>query len=221
MKFILTAINAKYIHSNLAIYDLKAYCQKYKEHIELAEYTINHSTEYILIDLYRKNPDGIAFSCYIWNIAMVEILIREIHKVLPSVKIWLGGPEVSYRAEALLGRHPYLQGIMQGEGEQTFLQLMEHYITGERALCEVQNIIYRDHAEIHKNKQGPLLPLSEIPFPYNDMAEFENRIIYYESSRGCPYSCSYCLSSVEKKLRFRSLELVEKELQFFLDRKVK
>lgn len=221
MKFILTAINAKYIHSNLAIYDLKAYCQQYKEHIELAEYTINHNIEYILADLYRKNPDAVAFSCYIWNIAIVEVLIREIYKVLPDTKIWLGGPEVSYRAEALLKQHPYLQGVMVGEGEQAFLQLMEHYITKNRALCEVQNLVYQDNKGIHKNKQGPLLALSEVPFPYEDMEMFENRIIYYESSRGCPYSCSYCLSSVEKKLRFRNLELVEKELQFFLDRKVK
>ena len=221
MKFILTAINAKYIHSNLAIYDLKAYCQQYKEHIELAEYTINHNIEYILTDLYRKNPDAVAFSCYIWNIAIVEVLIREIYKVLPDIKIWLGGPEVSYRAEALLKQHPYLQGVMVGEGEQAFLQLMEHYITKDRALSEVQNLVYQDNEGIHKNKQGPLLALSEVPFPYEDMEKFENRIIYYESSRGCPYSCSYCLSSVEKKLRFRNLELVEKELQFFLDRKVK
>lgn len=221
MNILLTAVNAKYIHSNLAIYDLKAYCQQYKEHIELAEYTINHNIEYILTDLYRKNPDAVAFSCYIWNIAIVEVLIREIYKVLPDIKIWLGGPEVSYRAEALLKQHPYLQGVMVGEGEQAFLQLMEHYITKDRALSEVQNLVYQDNEGIHKNKQGPLLALSEVPFPYEDMEKFENRIIYYESSRGCPYSCSYCLSSVEKKLRFRNLELVEKELQFFLDRKVK
>lgn len=219
MKFLLTAINAKYIHSNLAIYDLRAYCGAYRESIELAEYTINHNPEHILADIFERRPDVIAFSCYIWNIAMVESLIEDIYKILPGTQLWLGGPEVSYRAEELLGKHSCLKGVMIGEGERTFLQLLEHYKGKGRELCEVQNLVYREGEEIRQNPWGEILPLSEVPFPYEDLTDFENRIIYYESSRGCPFSCSYCLSSVEKKLRFRELSMVKKELQFFLDRR--
>ncbi|MBO5278084.1 MAG: B12-binding domain-containing radical SAM protein [Lachnospiraceae bacterium] len=219
MKILLTAINAKYIHSNLAVYDLRAYCREYTEQIELAEYTINHNPEHILADIFRRRPQVAAFSCYIWNIVMVETLIEEIRKVLPETELWLGGPEVSYRAEELLRRHHCLKGIMAGEGESTLCQLMEYYVKHSRKLSEVQNLVYRDGEEIHRTPWGEMLALSDIPFPYENLEEFENRIIYYESSRGCPFSCSYCLSSVEKKLRFRDTDMVKRELQFFLDRK--
>ena len=220
MKVLLTAVNAKYIHSNLAVYDLRAYCREYREQIELAEYTINHNPEYILADIFAKKPDVIAFSCYIWNITIIENLIEDLHKVLPDAKLWLGGPEVSYRAEELLLKHSCLAGIMAGEGEETLRQLMEHYVSDTRELADVQSIIYRVGAELCRTEQGGMLALSAVPFPYEDLAEFENRIIYYESSRGCPFSCSYCLSSVEKKLRFRDIGMVKRELQFFLDKKV-
>lgn len=219
MKILLTAINAKYIHSNLAIYDLKSYCREYSEQIELAEYTINHNPEHILADIYRRRPQVIAFSCYIWNIVMVESLIEEIGKVLPGTELWLGGPEVSYRAQELLCRHACLRGIMEGEGERPFYQLLEHYVRHTRELSEVQNLVYQDEEGIHRTAWGEMLALSDIPFPYEDLTDFENRIIYYESSRGCPFSCSYCLSSVEKKLRFRDIGMVKQELQLFLDRK--
>lgn len=220
MKILLTAVNAKYIHSNLAVYDLRAYCQEYKKQVELAEYTINHTPEYILADIYSKEPDVIAFSCYIWNIAVIERLTEDIHKVLPQTDIWLGGPEVSYRAEEMLAGHPELTGIMTGEGEETFRQLAEHYVKGTRKLTQVQGIVFRENGGMCRTEQGELLALSDVPFPYEDLTEFENRIIYYESSRGCPFSCSYCLSSIEKKLRFRDIGLVKRELQFFLDKKV-
>lgn len=220
MKVLLTAVNAKYIHSNLAVYDLRAYCREYWEQIELAEYTINHNPEYILADIFSKKPDIIAFSCYIWNITIIEGLLEDLHKVLPETEIWLGGPEVSYRAEELLEKHTGLRGIMAGEGEETFRQLMEHYVKGSRELSAVQSVVYRDEKGIHRTPLGEILPLSAVPFPYENLTEFENRIIYYESSRGCPFSCSYCLSSVEKKLRFRDIEMVKRELQFFLDKKV-
>lgn len=221
MKFLLVAVNAKYIHSNLAIYDLRAYCSEYRSDIELAEYTVNDSPEHILEDIYRRMPDAAAFSCYIWNIVIIEQIIRELHKILPHTELWLGGPEVSYRAEGLLQKHLFLKGIIAGEGERAFRQLMEYYQTGGRKLCEIQNLFYRDKDGLHSNPQGGPIDLSKLPFPYEDLADFENRIIYYESSRGCPFSCSYCLSSVEKKLRFRDLSMVKKELQFFLDRKTK
>ena len=127
MKVILTAINAKYIHSNLAVYSLRAYAKKYKEEIEIAEYTINQQLDDILMDLYKKKPDVLCFSCYIWNLTYVEELIREIKKIFPELPIWVGGPEVSYDAKNVLERLPEVTGVMFGEGEETFFELMEHY----------------------------------------------------------------------------------------------
>lgn len=221
MKFLLAALNAKYIHSNLAIYSLRAYCPEYRENIELAEYTINDDPWHILGDIFRRRPDALAFSCYIWNIREVELLIEEIYKVLPETELWLGGPEASCRAEELLIKHPHLRGIMAGEGERTFRQLMEHYCLGTRQLGKVQSLLWRDGDRLCRNPQGEPLSLSDLPFPYEDgnIKDFENRIVYYESSRGCPFSCSYCLSSIDKRLRFRELSLVKRELQFFLDRR--
>lgn len=221
MKALLTAINAKYIHSNLAVYDLRAYCRQYKEHIELAEYTINHDAEYILADIFERKPEVIALSCYIWNIAIIEALIGDLHKVLPDADIWLGGPEASYRAEELLSKHESITGVMVGEGEETFLQLMEYYVDGAGEPSSINGIVFREGDRLCRTELRKPIPLSSIPFPYEDLTEFENRIIYYESSRGCPFSCSYCLSSVEKKLRFRDIGMVRQELQFFLDRKVR
>lgn len=220
MKYLLVAINAKYIHSNLAVYDLKAYVREYEKEIEIAEYTINQNPDEILKDIYKRKPDFIAYSCYIWNISMIEQLIKEVIKVLPKAEIWLGGPEASYRAKEFMQKYSFLRGIMIGEGEETFYQLLQYYKTGERSLKEIQSILYQEEGEIQETKMGELLDLSSVPFPYQELTEFENRIIYYESSRGCPFSCSYCLSSVDKKLRFRELSLVKKELQFFLDEKV-
>lgn len=223
MKIILTAINAKYIHSNLAIYSLKAYAKKYAEHIFLAEYTINQQLDEILMDIYKQKPDVLCFSCYIWNISYVETLIREIHKILPSLPIWLGGPEVSYDAEEVLRRLPEVTGVVKGEGEETFLELASYYVEGkgEEYLCGIKGISYRKHdGEIEENQWREIMDLSKVPFVYEDMDEFRNKIIYYETSRGCPFSCSYCLSSVDKCLRFRDLKMVKKELQFFLDNEV-
>jgi radical SAM superfamily enzyme YgiQ (UPF0313 family) len=220
MKTILTAVNAKYIHSNLAVYSLRAYADKYKENIEIAEYTINQQTDDILMDLYKKRPDVLCFSCYIWNLTVVEELVREIRKLYPTIPIWLGGPEVSYDAADVLQRLPEVTGVMFGEGEETFLELMEHYHGEGKDLADILGIAYRDRGEVCINEWRKTIDLSTVPFVYSDMEQFENKIIYYESSRGCPFSCSYCLSSVDKCLRFRDLDLVKKELQFFIDAKV-
>ena len=125
MKVLLTAINAKYIHSNLAVYSLRAYAGKYAQQTEIAEYTINQTMDDILSDIYRKKPDILCLSCYLWNILYVEQLITEIHKVLPKMQIWLGGPEVSYNAVSVMEQYPQVTGVMCGEGEETFLELME------------------------------------------------------------------------------------------------
>lgn len=320
MKFLLIGINAKYIHSNLAIYDMKAYAMKqeggrYRDFIDIAEYTIHHSCNEIVKDIYLRNPDVIGISCYIWNIRLVEDVISQLYRVMPKLEIWLGGPEASYykyynynhynyniynyndcntcnirnipnncnicrtdgehgghkveilgkvpltsatspsrnrvHGAELLERFPYLRGIMIGEGEKTFVSLLRHYVDGEETnpLRTISGICFRDaeSGEVIQNEVGEALDLSEVPFPYfkdfkdfkdfecfedfedfedstppaQEFAGFENRIVYYESSRGCPFSCSYCLSSVEKRLRFRDLGMVKRELQFFLDHKVR
>ena len=220
MKILLAACNAKYIHSNLAVYDLKAYSSDYDKEVFLREYTINQPKDEILKDIYGSGADVVCFSCYIWNISFVRELIRDLAKILPETAFWAGGPEVSYDAEKILTEMPEVTGVLVGEGEKTFHDLLEYYIDGKGSLGEIRGIAYRDGEEIRHNGWRELMNLSEIPFVYQHLEEFENRIIYYESSRGCPFSCSYCLSSIDKKLRFRDLELVKKELQFFLDHKV-
>lgn len=230
MKILLTAINAKYIHSNLAVYSLKAYAKENIKkdlmeeiEIELAEYTINQPVDAILQEIYKKRPDILCFSCYIWNMDYVEELVKEVHKVLPQTLIWAGGPEVSYDGADVLTRLPEICGVMKGEGEQTFCELLEYYgQEGKNSLADIEGIVYRDEASgvIVENEWRKVMDLSRVPFVYHNMEGFEHKIIYYESSRGCPFSCSYCLSSVDKCLRFRDIELVKKELQFFIDHKV-
>ncbi len=227
MKLLLTAVNAKYIHSNPAIYCLQSYAAKYKANIELAEYTINQSLDDILRSIYEKHPDVLAISCYIWNMQMVEQIIREYKKLDPQVDIWVGGPEVSYDATACLIRLPELKGVMIGEGEETFLELIGNYVTNSNARQDfnhIKGIAYRDYnQEIQCTEQRQAVDFSRLPFLYQfamDLHAFEHRIIYYETSRGCPFSCSYCLSSIDKRVRFRDLDLVYQELQLFLDKMV-
>lgn len=230
MKFLLAALNAKYIHSNPGIYSLKAYAEKYGAkqemesrgfQIEIGEYTINNQPDEILKDIYTRKPDAIGFSCYIWNIAYVLELVRDLPKVLPHAEIWLGGPEVSYDAARILSREPAVYGIMMGEGEETFLNIVRRYMDGSRSFGSVCGTAVRD--ETGKAVENPLMKavdMSSIPFLYEDLKDFDNRIIYYESSRGCPFSCSYCLSSLDKSVRFRDTDLVLKELDFFLEGRV-
>lgn len=222
---LLVGINAKYIHSNLGIYCIEAYANEHgigKDKLKLCEYTINQNEAAILADIYENKPDMVAFSCYIWNIEYVLRISRELKKVLPDTDIWCGGPEVSFDTEKLLEQNMWLKGIMSGEGEETFFELAQYYmgILG-RELKDIDGISYRDNDVVTVNKERDRMSMDDIVFPYKDIGALKNRIIYYETSRGCPYGCSYCLSSVEKKVRFRSLELVERELQFFIDNKVK
>lgn len=234
MKFLLVALNAKYIHSNPALYSLRAHAgEALQLHVELAEYTINHMFSDVLGDIYKRRPDVIGFSCYIWNIETVLPLVKELKKLIPTVPIWLGGPEVSYDAPELLQKYPEITGIMVGEGEETFRELLAYYLEAHGGKCDETGV----GAEGARRKKAlsdipglclqsgytearALTDLSELPFLYEDLGMFENRIIYYESSRGCPFRCSYCLSSIDKKVRLRELDTVKKELQFFLDKKV-
>lgn len=262
MKVVLVGINAKYIHTNLAIRYLKSYAvyhggtksEEYNQNIHLKEYSINNYLDDILIDLYKEKPEFIGISCYIWNMGMVTQLTKELKKVLPNTKIWLGGPEVSYDGKEYLESNKSIDGIIVGEGEACFLELMEYYTSHGDAstLLKIDGICYRTSAykvicnederllssgssaldkdsvledkkledKIYETKIRQLIPFDLIPFCYEDISEFENKIIYYETSRGCPYSCSYCLSSIDKSVRFRSTELVKKELKVFIDAKV-
>ena len=221
MKILLAACNAKYIHSNLAVYDLQVYAAKYADHIILKEYTINQQKDDIMRDIYLEHPDVVCVSCYIWNISFVKELMADLTKILPDADFWAGGPEVSYDAEKFLSENPEFTGVMVGEGEETFQELSGYYVKkNPEKLENITGICYRDGEKIIHNGWRQIMDLSSIPFIYKDLSEFKNRIIYYESSRGCPFSCSYCLSSVDKKLRFRDIEMVKKELQFFIDHKV-
>lgn len=218
MKFLLVAVNAKYIHSNPAVYSLKRFAGEYTDAVEIAEYTINNRMEDILEDIYRRKPDVIGFSCYIWNIGMVEKLMGELHKLLPKLPVFLGGPEVTYDADKLLRKYPYLTGIFIGEGEATFAQVVKYYVKKNPASLEdIPGLMLRSGMTPERKP----LNLTDVPFLYDDMAPFTNRIIYYETQRGCPFRCSYCLSSIDKTVRFRDIEVVKKELAFFLEKKVK
>ena len=220
MKILLAACNAKYIHSNLAVYNLRAYAEDYRKNIILKEYTINQQKDEILRDIYLEKPDVICFSCYIWNISFVKEIAEDLKKILPDSVFWAGGPEVSFDAEDFLKKNPGFFGVMVGEGEETFRELCRFYVDKKGSLEEIPGIAFGCGEKIRHNGWREIMDLSNVPFAYEDMEDFRNKIVYYESSRGCPFSCSYCLSSVDKKLRFRNLDLVKKELQFFIDRKV-
>ena len=221
MKILLAACNAKYIHSNLAVYDLQAYAAEYADHIVLKEYTINQQKDDIMRDIYLEHPDVVCVSCYIWNVSFVKELMADLTKILPDADFWAGGPEVSYDAEKFLTENPEFKGVMVGEGEETFRELAGYYVEkNPQDLKDMTGICYKDGEKIIHNGWRQIMDLSSIPFIYKDLSDFKNRIIYYESSRGCPFSCSYCLSSIDKKLRFRDTEMVKKELQFFIDNKV-
>ncbi len=226
MKFLLVGINAKYIHSNPAVYSLKAYAgEGYEKEIEIAEYTINNRLEEVLSGIYERCPDVAAFSCYIWNWNFVRELTEELHKIKPQLPIWLGGPEVSFDAEEILRVCPWITGIMIGEGEETFRELVDYYKGGDSkegsiGLEDIQGIVCRIGNRILRTEERPPMDMNRLPFLYRDRENFENRIIYYESSRGCPFRCSYCLSAIDKSVRFRDMDTVKRELQFFLDEAV-
>lgn len=228
MKIVLMAVNAKYIHSNLAVYDIGAYTGQYlrkkgleeEASIEIAEYTINQKNEEILADLYERKPELLGISCYIWNIATVRSILADLWKVLPKTKVWLGGPEAGFSGEILLHQYPQVSGVIRGEGEHTFARLVEAHLSRKEEGEIPGLLLRRETKEILSTGEAAFMDLDAIPFVYENMEQFLHRIIYYESSRGCPFSCSYCMSSIDRRLRFRSMEKVLGELQFFLDQKV-
>lgn len=223
-KFLLVAINSKYIHSNLAVYCLKA-ATAYSDKVYIREFTINNQLEDILKNIYLEKPDVIGISCYIWNINYVKELLPELNKLLPGVKIWLGGPEVSYNTEEYAGRYENVAGVIKGEGEAVFKELMDCYMEGrEKDIPSIPGITTVSDGKIIDNPCTLVYDMSDSVMPYYAAGykedDYKNKIIYYESSRGCPFSCSYCLSSVDKHLRFRNTERVLTDLKVFLDNKV-
>ena len=241
MKVLLAAINAKYIHTSLAVRSLSCYAEHTlaqrsgaagkpkKPDIAFAEYTINQREEDILADLYTRKPDVLCVSCYLWNFRQVCHVTENLHRILPRLSVWLGGPEVSFDAENCLEKMPQITGIMVGEGEQSFTELVSLYdgeaVPDQEDFSKVPGIVYRGgDGRILRTAPAPLLSMDEIPFVYREenleAEDIRHRILYYETSRGCPFSCSYCLSSIEEKVRLRGRKLVAEELQFFLDRKV-
>lgn len=222
MKILLVAVDAKFIHTNLAVQSLKAYSAEYGDHISIAQFTINNTREEILRGIYLEHADIIAFSCYIWNISLILQIIKDLKPVQPQAKIWLGGPEVTYNPEEYLKKYREIDGIIIGEGERTFYELARYYLCNEGDLSGIKGLAYRKSADCNIIRTSPRepLPLDDIPFPYDNIGNFKNKIIYYESSRGCPYCCSYCLSSAQRGVRFRSLDLVKRELKVFLDNNV-
>lgn len=208
MKILLVAVNAKYIHSNPAVHSLKACAGEYEDCVEIAEYTINQQPSYIMREIYRKRPDVIAFSCYIWNRGIMDAVLPDLHKLLPHADFWAGGPEVSHDAAGAIGRWR-LRGVITGPGETAFARMAAAYGTGTAEELP---------AVLDGNRMRP--KLDQLPFWYKNMEDFAYRIIYYESSRGCPFSCSYCLSSIDRSMDFRSIDRVCRELDFFLEKKV-
>ena len=220
MKVLLTAVNAKYIHTSLALRSLMAYADAEGRYTKIKEYTINNRIEFIVSDIYKEKPDFIGFSCYIWNIGMIKIIAGRLKKLLPGTVLFFGGPEVSYDSAAFLEENPFADAVIRGEGEGVYKSLLERWTEGGD-ISDIGGITYRKNGEIHENPAGEPLRLDDIPFVYANADEFKNRIIYYETQRGCPYNCQYCLSSVEKGVRFFSPERVKSDLKFFLDNRVK
>ena len=214
MKNILVGINSKYVHTNLAIRYLKKYIEENSnEKIKIYESSINNNIQKIIRDIVEYEPDNIFFSVYIWNVEMVFKITKELKKILPNKRIILGGPEVSYNPEEILEKNIEIDGILIGEGENVLLNFLT------KDIKDVKGVYYREDNKIKFNGFEPLIEnLDIIPFPYDDEElEDVHKIVYYESSRGCPFNCSYCMSSIDKSVRYFSLERTKKDLKKFID----
>lgn len=219
---LLIGVNAKYIQTNLAIRYLKAYCKTQYQSIDFKEFSINDNLDNILKDVYSQHIDIYAFSCYIWNIDMVLKLCSSLKKLNPDAAIILGGPEVSFDAEELMAKHEYIDFIIRGEGELTLLELLQLLKGENKFAADILGLTYRAENQIIATPDRPLLNnLDVIPFPYEDLAQLNNKIIYYETSRGCPFSCQYCLSSTLHGVRYFSMERIKHELKMFIELGIK
>lgn len=223
MRILLTTLHSKYIHSSLALQYLRNYCQNMVENIDIKEYTINHDLDYVLSEIYKGKHEIVCFSCYIWNIAQTMSIARNLKKINPKITIILGGPEVSFDAQELLQMNPFVDYIVMGEGEVTFKELLSYLTKRQGDLRTIQGIAYRMNESIFMTEERRLMQeLDTISSPFaNGLEGYDNRIIYYESSRGCPHNCRYCLSSTIKGVRFFSIDRVKKDMDIFLSARVK
>lgn len=219
MKVLLTAINSKFVHSNLAVRYLKAFTEDMNYECKIREFSINDRDERILEEVIKEKADVVAFSTYIWNIEVVKRLSNLIKLIDENIKIVYGGPEVSYDSLNILKE---LSGdyVIQGEGEKTYREFVE-YLLGERSITDIRGLYFKENDEVISNGNRPLMNMDEIVFPYNEDENLDNKIVYYEASRGCPFNCKYCLSSTTHGVRFLNIERVKKELQYFIDKKVR
>lgn len=221
MRILLTTLNSKFIHTSLSLRYLKSFCENEFKNLYIEEYTVNNDLDYVLGEIYKKNYDIVCFSCYIWNISQTLKIAKNLRKVNKNVKIILGGPEVSYDAHNVLEDNPYIDYIVYGEGEITFKEVLNFLVKNKGNIQEIKGLAYRKNNKIYVNEERPLITdLDDIPFPYSDFLKLENRIIYYESSRGCPFNCQYCLSSTIRGVRFLSLDRIKKDLKVFVDENV-
>lgn len=219
MKILLTAINSKFIHSNLAVRYLKAFTKDMDYTCKIKEFSINDRDEKILEEIIQEKPDVVAFSTYIWNIEMIGRLSNLIKLVDDKIEILYGGPEVSYDSQNILSE---LNGdyIIEGEGEKTYREFVEYKI-GLRNIESIRGLYFKNNSEVFSNGKRPLMNMNDVIFPYEQDENLDNKIVYYEASRGCPFNCKYCLSSTTHGVRFLDIDRVKKELQFFINKEVK
>ena len=219
MKILFTAVNSKFVHSNLAVRYLKAFTKDMDYEGKIREFSINDREEKILEEIIKEKPDVVAFSTYIWNVEMVGRLADLIKRVDENIEILYGGPEVSYDSTIFLKEH-IGDYVIVGEGEKTLREFIE-YKLGKREITSIRGLVYREDKEVNFNGNRPLMSLDEIVFPYEEDEDLNNKIVYYEASRGCPFNCKYCLSSTVHGVRFQDIDRVLKELKYFVDKKVR
>ncbi|GAA0078324.1 B12-binding domain-containing radical SAM protein [Clostridium sp. CTA-5] len=219
MKILLTAINSKFIHSNLAVRYLRNFTKDMDYEPVIREFSINDREEKILEEIIKEKPDVVAFSVYIWNVEMISRISNLIKRVDENIEILYGGPEVSFDSVRFLQEN-IGDYVIEGEGEKTFRDFVSFKL-GLMDLNEVRGLHYKSENVVHTNVKRPLMSMDELVFPYEDDENLNNKIVYYEASRGCPFNCKYCLSSTIHGVRFLNIDRVLKELQYFIDKKVR
>lgn len=223
MKLLLTTLNSKFTHSSLALRYIKSYLKKFGHEVDMEEYTINNTIDFIQGQIYKGHYDVVTFSCYIWNFEMTLEIAKNLKKVSPNLTIIFGGPEVSFDPVEIMSKYDFIDYIVFGEGEESFKELYEEALLKKESKnrSEIKGIAYRENELIVKNDDRELIKnMDDIPFPYENLDGLENRILYYESTRGCPFNCQYCLSSTIKGVRFLTTKRTKEDLKFFIDNKV-
>ncbi|WP_455794499.1 B12-binding domain-containing radical SAM protein [Clostridium butyricum] len=219
MKVVLAAINSKFIHSNLAVRYLRTYTKDLDYNCVIREFTINDREEKVLEQIIKEKPDIVAFSTYIWNVEFILRVANLIKRVDSNIEILYGGPEVSFDSRSFL-KENIGEYVIEGEGEKTYRDFVL-YKLGKINLEDVRGLHYKITDMVYSNEKRPLMSMDEIVFPYEDDEDLTNKIVYFESSRGCPFNCKYCLSSTSHGVRFLNIDRVLKELKYFIDKKVR